>query len=274
MKHHTRWFAIVGLMVSGLCHGQCARAAPDKILLADVRPRPPEMVVNETTGENSGPLLVVLMEAARSIGYCVEWRVAPFPRSLAEIESGSVDIVPRLVVTDERKRFVQFLGPIGVKQTAIEFLLKRARTGALTSYEDLHRLTVGVKRGTAYFESFDKDTRIRRMEALDDENLAKMFQANRIDTMAVLDRAAIEKVLQELGIEDFAWAPYKVPFKLGIYFGMSKASKHIGVAGALSNALQAMARTGRIRAIYAVYGVEAPDATEPSPRKAKARASP
>ncbi len=259
MHRHTTCFAIAGLLLCSLCQSQCARTTPDKTLLADVRPRPPEMVVDETTGENSGPLLVVLMEAARTIGYCVEWRVAPFPRSLADIESGRVDLVPRLVMTQERKRFVRFLGPIGFKPTAIEFLVKRGRLQSLTSYEDLHRLAVGVKRGTTYFESFDKDTRIRRMEALDDENLAKMFQANRIDTMAVLDRAAIEKVLQQLGIEDYAWAPYKVPFKLDIYFGMSLASRHLAIAGALSDALQAMARSGRVRAIYAAYGVEPPD---------------
>jgi len=250
---------ISGVFISATAHAECANISPAKILKADVRPRPPEMVVNEKTGDSAGPMLEVMNEAARSVGYCVEWRAAPFPRSLAELESGSLDLVPRLVMTEERKRFATFLGPIGTKQIAIEFLAKRGREGALKSYDDLRGLRVGVKRETAYFEQFDKDTAIERVAALDDENLAKMFDANRFDVMIVLDRPAIEKVLKDQGIGGYAWAPYKVPINLGIYFGMSKASRHAAIAGALSNALKALAKSGRVNEIYKAHNVTPPD---------------
>lgn len=260
MRQPCYLFAISSLLLAVVSHAECSGSSPAKLLKADVRPRPPEMVVNDKTGESAGPMLEVLNEAAHSIGYCVEWRAAPFPRSLAELEIGSVDVVPRLVMTEERKRFATFLGPIGVKPTSIEFLVKRGREEALKSYEDLRSLKVGVKRETAYFEQFDKDTSIERIAALDDENLAKMFDANRFDVMIVLDRPAIEKVLKERNVVGYAWAVYKVPINLGIYFGMSKASRHIAIAGTLSNALKALAKSGRVNEIYNAHHVPPPDA--------------
>ncbi|MES2948565.1 MAG: transporter substrate-binding domain-containing protein [Pseudomonadota bacterium] len=259
MRNQQYLFAILCLLVGPSLHAECGNTPRDKVLKADARPRPPEMLVNEKTGESSGPLLDVLNEAVRTIGYCVEWRIAPFPRSLAELEMGTVDLVPRLVMTDERKRFANFLGPIAVKQTAIEFLVKRGKEDTLKSYEDLRGLTVGAKRGTAYFESFNKDTAIKRFEALDDENLAKMFDARRVDVLIVLDRPAIEQVLRELNISGYAWAVYKEPVQLGIYYGMSKTSRHTAITEPLSNALKALAKSGRVNEIYTAHHVPPPD---------------
>ncbi len=259
MRSQPHVLAVFLWLVSTLLHAQCANTPRDKVLKADARHRPPELVVNEKTKSSAGPLMDVLDEAARNMGYCVEWRIAPFPRSLVELETGSVDLVPRMVMTEERKRFVNFLGPIAIKQTAIEFLVKRGREDTLKSYDDLRHLTVGAKRGTAYFEQFNKVTSIKRYEAPDDENLAKMFDAHRFDALIVLDRPAIEKVLKERNIVDYAWAPYKEPLQLGVYYGMSRASRHIAIAEALSNALKAMAKSGRVNDIYSAQNVPPPD---------------
>lgn len=137
--------------------------------------------------------------------------------------------------------------------------MKRGKEDTLKSYDDLRHLAVGAKRGTAYFEPFNKDTSIKRFEAPDDENLAKMFDANRVEVLIVLDRPAIEKVLKELNIVGYAWTPYKEPVQLGIYFGMSRASRHIAMAETLSNTLKAMAKSGRVNDIYAAHNVPPPD---------------
>jgi len=248
------WFAL--LLLAAMVTGALAQS---KVLMGDVRLRPPEMMIDEKTSVTSGPLLEVLNEAAKSIGYTVEWRSVPFPRSLEQLKTGETDIVPRLVLTEDRKDIAEFLGPIGVQPTEIEFLVKSGKEHSLKSYADLKNMTVGVKRKTAYFEEFDKDTSIRRMESLDDVNLARMFDSGRFDTMIVLDKQAIEKVLKAMNIS-YAWADYKVPLKLGVFFGMSKASKHAAVAKPLSDALKAMVKSGRVAEIYKKFDASPPPA--------------
>lgn len=208
------------------------------------------MVVDEQTSAARGPLLEVLNEAAQSVGFDVRWRVVPFPRSLESLKTGEVDIVPRLVPTEERKVFAEYLGPIGVQHSHIEFLVKAGKESSLKTYDDLLKLKIGVKRKTAYFERFNKDTAIQRMEALDDENLAQMFDAGRFDAMIVLDKRAVELVLKKKAITGYGWADYKEPIHLGIFFGMSKLSRHAGAAEQLSAALRQMATSGRVAEIY------------------------
>ena len=128
--------------------------AEDSSLRADYRQRPPEMVIDEKTGRFSGPLIDILEEAARKIGHRIKWRKAPFQRSYTELQLGLVDVVPRVILTEERKAFVAYLGPIGYQRKDIVFLVRKGREGLLKLYDDLHKIRVGTKRDTAYFKQF------------------------------------------------------------------------------------------------------------------------
>ena len=232
--------------------------AQDKVLLADYRQRPPEMILDSKTGQGSGPLIEILEGTAGKIGYRVRWRSAPFQRSYKELQLGSVDIVPRVILTEERKAFVAFLGPIGYQKKDIVFLVRKGREGLIKTYEDLSRLKVGTKRDTAYFKRFDGDKAINKILSLDDENMAKMFAANRFDTMIILDVPAIIKALRDIGFGDYAFANYRYVQKIGNYYGMSKKSRHIGIYPDLNAALLDLVESGRVQEIYQKYGVLPP----------------
>lgn len=231
-------------------------AAP--VLQADFRPRPPEMFVDAETGRVSGPLVAILEDAAASIGYRVNWRVAPFPRSLQDMRSGHTDIVPRVIDSAERRAFIHFLGPIGWQQGDILFLVRKGEEQRIRSYADLAATSIGIKRGTLYFERFDRDPGLRKVEAPDDANLVNMFRHRRFDTMIVLDRGALEGVLKEQGIGDYAFAEYKVPQRIAIYYGLSKQSSKLPLAAALERALRQLQEKGEIARRYQQYGLPPP----------------
>jgi len=127
-----------------------AAFSAEKVLLADYRPRPPEMVVDEKTGHFSRPLIDILEEAAHKVGYSIKWRQAPFQRSLKELELGVIDVVPRVVLDEERKAFVAYLGPIGYQEKDIVFLVRKGQENLISSYEDLKKITIGVKQDAFY----------------------------------------------------------------------------------------------------------------------------
>lgn len=231
--------------------------ADEKVLQADFRPRPPEMVVGE--GEQiSGPLKDILEEAVARLGYRVQWRVVPFPHSLHDLENGQVDIVPRVIQSQEREAYVSFLGPLGFQDKDIQFLVHKGQEGRIRSFDDLKSLVVGVKLKTAYFDAFDKDDGIHKETAQDDQSLARMFIGGRFDTVALLDRQSMEGVLAGLGYKDHAFAEYRFQQRIGNYYGMSKKSSHADLFPALNATLQEMAVKGRVGELYKVYGVEAP----------------
>jgi polar amino acid transport system substrate-binding protein len=233
-------------------------ATEQKIFRADCRQRPPEMIVSENTGRCSGPLIGIFDEAARQVGYTVDWRTAPFQRSYKGLQLGSVDIVPRVILTEERKTFVAYLGPIGYQQKDIVFLVRKGQESQIKSYDDLRKLNVGTKRDTAYFKRFNADATINKVLSLDDENMVKMFAANRFDAMIILDVPAVEKALKDIGFSDYAYADYRYVQEIGNYYGMSKKSRYIGIYPDLNAALLDLVESGRVQEIYTQYGVLPP----------------
>jgi len=236
-----------------------AALSQEKVLLADYRSRPPEMVVDEKTGQFSGPLIEILDEAARKIGSSIKWRQAPFQRSLKELELGSVDVVPRVVLDEERKTFVAYLGPIGYQEKDIVFLVRKGAETLINSYEDLKKITVGVKQDTLYFDRFNSDSSIRKViSGLDDKVMAKQFVAGRFDAMIVLDLEAIEKALKDINFTDYSYANYRYVQKIGNYYGMSKKSPRIAEYKGLNAALLDLVKSGRVKQIYRKYNVPPP----------------
>jgi len=246
---------IIGIVFALLVFTVPAGAA-EMVLKADFRHRPPEMIVE---GERfTGPLKDILEEAAKSLGYRVEWRLAPFPRSLNDLRVGRIDIIPRTVRNDDREGFVNFLGPIGHQDKDILFLVRKGKEHSIRRYEDLGRLTIGVKLKTAYFERFDHDSTLAKEPASDDFNLARMFMGRRFDTVAVLDKAAMESALAGLTFDDYAYADYRFEQKIGNFYGMSKASPNAELFSRLDATLDEMMASGRVAEIYLQFGVAPP----------------
>lgn len=231
-------------------------SAENKLLRADFRHRPPEMVI--TDGHRSGPLKVVLEEAAADIGYKIKWRNAHFARSIKDIEKGKIDIIPRMIRNVAREKFANYLGPIGYQKKDILFLVKKGQENLINTYEDLHGLRIEVKRKTAYFERFDQDTTLIKRENLDDENMAKMFKYGRFDTMPVLDKLSLEAALKKIDMVDYSYANYRYVNRIGNYYGMSKNSTNASVYSKLNESLLKLTQSGRVEEIYREHSVKPP----------------
>ena len=232
------------------------------VLRADYRERPPEMQALDN--EPNGPLIAILDAAAKRIDARIEWRYAPFARSLEDLKAGRIDLVPRVLFTGERKAYVHFLPAIGTQRKSIRFIVKPGREASLRSYADLHAGVIGAKRGTAYFDAFDSDAAISKALATDDYVLAGMFRAGRLDALAVLDREAIEAQFRKIGFSEYSYADYQYDQSIGNYYGASLRlyrGRKQAIYDRLALELRRMRESGEIVAIYRRYGV-APPSTE------------
>jgi PAS domain S-box-containing protein len=229
-------------------------ATSEKVLLADIRHRPPEMIVDGNF--QGGPLKEILEEAANRVDYTVQWRDLPFSRSIEDLKNGTVDIVPRTIRKPDREKFINFLGPIGFQRKDILFLVRKGGENSISSYDDLHPLTVGVKSKTAYFKQFDGDKTVsKKLSAGGDYGLAKLFIAGQIDTIAVLDKGAMESAFAGLGFSDFAYSSYRHIQTIGNYYAFSKSSSQAVLFDSLNKILLEMTESGRIAEIYSKHQV-------------------
>ncbi|OEC36977.1 polar amino acid transport system substrate-binding protein [Pseudomonas cuatrocienegasensis] len=236
-----------------------AWANAETVLRADYRDRPPEM--QSVDGTPVGPLIDILNQAARHVGARVEWRHAPFIRSIEDLKSGRIDLVPRVLDTAERHAYIHYLPSIGVQQLSVRFIVPPGQEQRIGDYADLQGLTIGTKRGTAYFEPFDSDGLLSKVVVTDDYLLAGMFRAGRLDVMAVLDAPAIEVQFKALGFDDYRYAAYRHDQSILNYYGASLAL-YQGERGLLYERLgQELARmrdSGEIAAIYRQHELPSP----------------
>lgn len=222
-------------------------------LKADFRHRPPEMLVDSSTNQLSGPLKDIIEEAAQQLGHSIEWSVVPFARSLNSLKSGETDIVPRVIRNAEREQFVQYVGPISEQVKNIMFVT-RSDSADVKSYGDLKALNIGVKRGTAYFDQFDQDNTLRKVVVNDDFNIARMLEAKRIDAIVVLDMGALESEFKVMNYSGYRATSYFYPNRIGNFYGMPKNHP---LSAAFSQKLAEMVKNGRVTEIYSKYGLSA-----------------
>lgn len=250
------------ILLLALC-GLLPDSHAEPILRADYRERPPEMQLVE--GRPSGALIQVLETAAQRLGARIEWRNAPFLRSLDDLKSGRIDLVPRVLFTQERKAYIHYLPAIGTQRKNIRFIVKPGDEARLRTYADLHEGVVGGKRGTVYFEPFDHDDSINKVLASDDNLLAGMFRAGRLDALVVLDAEAIEVQFKAMGFSDYRYADYQHEQLIGNYFGASLRlyqGEKKALYDQLAHILREMRDSGEIALIYNRHGLQPPDAVE------------
>ena len=239
-----------------ICNVQLAFAESKKTFSAHYRQRPPEMNVDEVKKTFTGPLRVIIEEAAEKIGFSVNWRQVKFKNSYECLQKGCVDIVPRVIMTEERKPFVHYLGPIGHQQKDIVFLVKKGQEDLIKKYEDLYNVTIGTKEKTAYFDRFNKDQKLKKIHSVDDENMSRMFIAGRFEAMIVLDVPSIERALKKNNFSNYSYAKYRYVQKISNYYGMSKKSPYKDQYDKLNQTLIKMVETGRIKDIYQSFGLK------------------
>ncbi len=230
-------------------------------LQADFRHRPPEMTVETENYHLSGPLKDVMDQAAARLGHTIEWRVVPFIRSLHNLRNHKTDIVPRVIHTQERTAFIDYIGPIAMERHDIYFLT-RSNGPQIAQYQDLKSLQIGVKRGTVYFEKFDQDTTLNKITVADDFNLARMLRAGRIDAAIVLDMPAMLAELQTIDFNGYQQSEYVYPNEMGNYYGMPLNHPQ---ARAFNQTLAEMKQDGTIDAIYHRYGLSLMDSFTQEP---------
>ncbi|ETR72841.1 MAG: Extracellular solute-binding protein [Candidatus Magnetoglobus multicellularis str. Araruama] len=234
-------------------------AIADNLLIkVDCRQRPPEMIYNDDTKKCSGPLIDILNEAVTQVGGKVEWERRPFQKSYSLLKRGVIDILPRVIKTSERKEDVRYFSAIGYQVKPIVFAVKKGHENDIQKFQDLQKYRIGAKRGTVYFDEFNDNRSIYKIHAIDDIDLSRKFIHGRCDAVILLDIKAFEKIMKSMKSDNFAYAKYQYPKKIGNHYAMSLKSKRLKLFDKLNTKIQNMTTTGKVKQIYENYNLVPP----------------
>jgi polar amino acid transport system substrate-binding protein len=151
-----------------------------------VFPAPPYMI--GAGGENdamSGIDVEIIQEIARRLQYKIEFIKCPWARCLDLMKNGEVDLLSSVYKKPEREVFMLYFDQPYLNQLPIAFYSLKENHYLIQTYEDIYQFGhVGLLKGASYFDRFDQDPRVKRVEVPSQDQLFPMLLAGHLDIMA------------------------------------------------------------------------------------------
>lgn len=126
-----------------------------------IEPPAADLVDNKFVGRN----VDVARTLIGALGKEVQFVQCPFAPCFSMLQKGDVDMLIGLRKTKERQETISFLSsPMYYQHFPLRFYVNTKNVIKIDTYEDLEGLTVGVLRSGSYFERFDKDKELIKIE--------------------------------------------------------------------------------------------------------------
>lgn len=188
----------------------------------------PPFIMKDENGKMTG-LSIELTEALlREAGCSPVYTPLPFARILKHLENGKLDIGMNLSITEERKSYIKFIGPM-LDETMVLVVLKGS-TFDIHSLDDLKKLPkpVGIERGKVYGKAFEgkraKDLAFRnKLEEVSEFINHNKLNAGRISCFIEYDYYIYYKMKTDPLYKNFTIHPFIIN-RDWVYWGFSKQS--------------------------------------------------
>ncbi|MDG1751307.1 MAG: transporter substrate-binding domain-containing protein [Thalassotalea sp.] len=137
------------------------------------------LVDNKYTGIH----INIITLLAKKLDKRVTFIQCPFARCLSLLENGQADAIIGIRKTEERSQFLAYLdGPFSTQNFPLQFYIRQDSELDISNYCDLSSLRIGTLRAATYFDKFDHDTSLNKVEVVNHNQLIQMLLKDRIDT--------------------------------------------------------------------------------------------
>ena len=223
------------------------------IIKSDFRSRPPEIIINN--GLPTGPIIKLVEVLFHQQKVDIQWRKAPWARSLKDAEFGKTDLLVRHSMNPQRE---QYLLPIllGYETRNVHYVILDEHTEKFNLLKEIKGLSIGALRYSFYSESAKEILANNSITLVNElSQLIKMVNKNRIDIILAYDEhwEVISKDYKGKLVE---LSHFKEEFINGRYLSISKKSFAKQYYTQLNCRIFKMRKNGDLSAIFTQYGVK------------------
>ena len=243
MAYYLKFLFIAVILLQG------AVQASDKVRVAvHIEPPAEDFVDNKFVGRN----VEVARTLVAAMGKEVQFTQCPFARCFSMLQKGHVDMLIGLRKTKDRLKTISFLSePMYYQHFPLRFYVNTKNAIKIESYEDLEDLSIGVLRGGTYFERFDQDKELMKIEVATHKQLVNMLRKKRIDTFPEREESVLPWINKANYDVEFSLAKYQYDEAVASYIGISKKSPFNAEIEAFSATLQKLKASGKHQALFA-----------------------
>lgn len=207
---------------------------------------PPMKIV--TPNDFNGIDAELLRLLSRRLNVQLEFVTTPWKRAQVMLAKGEVDLLTSIGKTAERMEFAAYVDPPYHNEYILFYMRKNGEE--ISEYQDISAKTIGILRGSSYFEKFDRDESLNKITLDSEEQLLKMLLSKRLDCFVGFE-TPIDYAIAVSGLQNtFQKSTYR-HLSSGFHLALSKKSSHLDLLPQLSRELTKVIDNGEIHAIRA-----------------------
>lgn len=194
----------------------------------------------------------ILKELEKELNVAFIVNQAPWVRCLDLMKNGQTDVMIGLAKTSEREEYISY-SKQPYYSCSPAFFVRKGSKVVINTYNDLKKITIGYARASAYFESFDSDISLQKVDIADETTLIKMLLSDRVQAIVGTDcQVAFDLKIHgwSKSIERTAYKPNAQTY---LYIGISKKSPFITRINDLNRAVDRLIANKRPQTIASKY---------------------
>ncbi|HOP31030.1 MAG TPA: transporter substrate-binding domain-containing protein [Spirochaetota bacterium] len=227
--------------------------ADDKTYIADFETWAPFRIADSSSpGGFKGLDIEILNEISEKLNIKIQVRRSPWARSLENIKTGNSDIITGVAYTDERAEFIDYIEPSYYSVNPV-FYVQKGKGHLIKNYNDLYSYSIGYSIKSAYFEPFNSDRKLKKVELSTEAQLIRMLVLGRVDVIIGTNPNLAYDLLQSGNSSKAEPVFYTPPKKTRLYIGLSKKSQLKGRKKEIEKVLKDMIKNKKIKKIMTEY---------------------
>jgi polar amino acid transport system substrate-binding protein len=203
-------------------------------------------------GQYTGVNLTIIQLFAKKLNKTITYVRCPFARCLSLLKNNGADIVLGIRKTTKRAEFLSYLPePFYIQYFPLLFFMRKNDEMKIEKYDDLKKLTIGTLRGASYFEPFDHDESLTKVELINYTQLIQLLLKGRIDTFLEREESLAPWIDADVYQNEIKLAHYQFNKAIGSYIAIAKNSALHAELNAFAAMQQTLLDNGEIDALLA-----------------------
>ena len=202
-----------------------------------------------------GVSVEIIVEAFKTQGHTVDFKIMPWSRSLEEVKAGRVDVLVATWYTEDRTSYLKYSDPY--LENSLKFIKRSGDSFEYNGIDSLKGKTVGIVRNYGYGDEFLNAKTFKKPESNDFVSNAKKLTAKRID-LTLEDELVAKSTLSNAGmnLSDFAFTNNALSVNpLHVTMGLANPN-HSEYINAFNKGLAEIKSNGTFDKILARYGIK------------------
>jgi|GEM_PF-3337859 len=167
----------------------------------------------------------VIKEAYKNTDINLKFLICSWDMSLEMLKTGAVDVVPSISYNKEREAIMNFSKPYRTYSEYV-FLYKQSKDYSINRLKDIEGYSIGYLTDYTYFNAFDQNNKIKKIEYSSEEILIEQLLREHVD-LIIMNKLSADYMIKKLNIgNEIAYSEYSNKASEGADFrlGFSKAN--------------------------------------------------